>query len=60
MNLSYEVYFNEFRTEFKKHYKMSSVEAQLLPFQFPKYEEWMEMKVNNRDKKINEILNGKK
>lgn len=60
MNLSYEVYFEEFRREFKKHYGKTSVEAQLLPFQFPKYEEWIEMKVNDRDKKINEILNGKK
>lgn len=60
MNLSYEVYFNEFRNEFKKHYKNTSVEAQLLPFHFPKYEEWIELKVENRNKKINEILNGKK
>lgn len=60
MNLSYEAYFEEFRREIKKHYGKTSIEAQLLPFHFLKYEEWIEMKVNNRDKKNNEILYGKK
>lgn len=60
MDLSYQKYFDEFRKEFKAHYGKTSVEAQLLPFHFMKYDEWVEKKIEDRDKKINEILYGKK